>query len=63
MFIFVLYLVYLSRSDEGYLVTHLGAYCWFADPRAFYYENPSKTIRFTYIGYIDSPMEQLKQSS
>lgn len=34
-------------------ITEKGAWCWFADPRAVYYENQSGTIRSTYIGYID----------
>jgi hypothetical protein len=34
-------------------ITGKGAWCWFADPRAVYYENQSGTIRSTYIGYID----------
>lgn len=30
-----------------------GAWCWFADPRALYYENSAGTIKNSYIGYID----------
>jgi hypothetical protein len=45
-----------SEADSvfsGYEITPEGAWCWFADPRALYYENESGTIRSTYIGYID----------
>ncbi len=35
------------------IITKQGAWCWFADPRALHYENDSKTINSTYIGYID----------
>ena len=35
------------------VVADEGAWCWFADPRAVHYENPSGTINATYIGYID----------
>lgn len=34
-------------------VTEKGAWCWFADPRALFYENESGTIKSSYIGYID----------
>lgn len=34
-------------------VTEEGAWCWFADPRAIYYENENGSIKSTYIGYID----------
>ena len=34
-------------------ITEKGAWCWFADPRAVFYENESGTIKSSYIGYID----------
>ncbi len=37
----------------SHTVTHEGAWCWFADPRALHYENASGTINASYIGYID----------
>ncbi|MBN1182518.1 MAG: BNR repeat-containing protein [Bacteroidales bacterium] len=40
-------------TDNGYLITNDGAWCWFADPRALHFENDSGTINSTYIGYID----------
>ena len=42
-----------TDTYEGSVVTPKGAWCWFADPRALHYENPSGTINSTYIGYID----------
>ena len=42
-----------SGSYSGYPVTKEGAWCWFADPRAIHYSNPSGTINKSYIGYID----------
>jgi hypothetical protein len=42
-----------SVGNEGNLVSKEGAWCWFADPRALHYENETKTINSTYIGYID----------
>lgn len=42
-----------SNSFSGYPVASEGAWCWFADPRATHYENPSGTINMSYIGYID----------
>ncbi len=40
-------------SYSGNVITTEGAWCWFADPRAMYYENASGSIKNTYIGYID----------
>lgn len=34
-------------------ITDEGAWCWFADPRATHYENTTRTINASYIGYID----------
>lgn len=42
-----------QESYSGHLMTSEGAWCWFADPRAVHYENPSGTINASYIGYID----------
>ena len=41
----------MNQADN--VVADEGAWCWFADPRAVHYENPSGTINATYIGYID----------
>ena len=35
------------------VVAQEGAWCWFADPRATYYENAAGSVKATYIGYID----------
>jgi hypothetical protein len=43
---------FLSTFAQN-VVADEGAWCWFADPRALHYENPSGTINATYIGYID----------
>lgn len=66
--IFILLIVYFTASvhastrdntqvnNQGIpvnTVTEKGAWCWFADPRAVFYENESGTIKSTYIGYID----------
>ena len=37
----------------SHTVTHEGAWCWFADPRALHYENASGSINASYLGYID----------
>jgi hypothetical protein len=42
------------ESDEGNVIVTEGVYCWFADPRAYHFENAEGTIKNTYIGYIDS---------
>ena len=42
-----------NYGNKGNVVTEEGAWCWFADPRALHYENATKTINSTYIGYID----------
>lgn len=42
-----------STTYSGNVITPEGAWCWFADPRALYYENASGSIKNTYIGYID----------
>lgn len=47
------YVRYLKRT-EGYVVSDQGAWCWFADPRALYYQNKERGIDATYIGYIDT---------
>ncbi len=43
-----------AQSYEGHVITNKGAWCWFADPRATYYENTDGSIKNTYIGYIDA---------
>lgn len=42
-----------SSTYSGNVITPKGAWCWFADPRALYYENATGSIKNTYIGYID----------
>ncbi|MGC3978746.1 MAG: BNR-4 repeat-containing protein [Paludibacteraceae bacterium] len=42
-----------SAESASSIVTNEGAWCWFADPRALYYENPEGTIKRTYMAYID----------
>ena len=42
-----------NYGNKGNVVSEEGAWCWFADPRALHYENATKTINSTYIGYID----------
>ncbi len=34
-------------------VADKGAWCWFADPRALHYKNPSGSINMSWLGYID----------
>ncbi len=46
-------LLQAQESYSGRLVAEQGAWCWFADPRALYYENASGTIKSAFIGYID----------
>ena len=49
-------LAWAGVAQENYksnIVADEGAWCWFADPRALHYENEAKTIKATYIGYID----------
>ena len=45
--------LYAQEQFKSNIVADEGAWCWFADPRALHYENESKTINATYIGYID----------
>ncbi|MFO8001912.1 MAG: BNR-4 repeat-containing protein [Marinilabilia sp.] len=42
-----------KNTSRGHVVSDEGAWCWFADPRAYHYENENGTIKNTYIGYID----------
>ena len=42
-----------AANYSGNVITSEGAWCWFADPRALFYENASGSIKNTYIGYID----------
>ena len=42
-----------QESYSGNIVAEEGAWCWFADPRATYYENAAGSVKATYIGYID----------
>lgn len=49
----VLTLVALVGVRASHTITHEGAWCWFADPRALHYENASGTINASYLGYID----------
>ena len=45
----------LAQVDtKTHILTKEGAWCWFADPRAIFYENQDGTISSTYIGYIDT---------
>lgn len=43
----------IVSAMASHTVTHEGAWCWFADPRAIHYENASGSINASYIGYID----------
>ncbi len=42
-----------GQKATSYTMAEEGAWCWFADPRALHYENSSKSINATYLGYID----------
>lgn len=41
-------------SDEGYVMTDKGAWCWFADPRAIHHNSKDGSIDKSYVGYIDA---------
>lgn len=45
--------VAFNQSYSGRQLTHEGAWCWFADPRAIHYTNDDGSINASYIGYID----------
>ena len=53
LFTILLPLAANAQDFSGNLVADEGAWCWFADPRALHYENQSRTINATYLGYID----------
>lgn len=40
----------IVSAMASHTVTHEGAWCWFADPRAIHYENASGSINASYIG-------------
>lgn len=43
-----------AMPDEGYTIAKEGAWCWFADPRAIHYSDPSTGLDRSFIGYIDT---------
>ncbi len=40
-------------AQAQYPIASEGAWCWFADPRALHYENPSGSINASWLGCID----------
>jgi hypothetical protein len=56
MYIILLCLICLVELEfeEGAIISSQGVYCWFADPRAYHFENVEGTVKNTYVGYIDS---------
>lgn len=44
-------IAFAQRAEDYQTITEDGAWCWFSDPRAVYYENAHQC---TYIGYVTS---------